>query len=174
MAAPDYSVPKVDGIAVGYDEWFEDRWNTFSRWTWVGLLIFVLAGLTGVLGKGPLAKTTAGTADDPMYVQYDRYARFQTPSTLRITVMPNAVLKDNALRIFVSESLVRTLNPLKSNPHPMRTELVSGGEILEYPAQHEVKLELDLVQTFRDFGVFHGSISLPGQMSILTGQIVYP
>lgn len=52
-------VTKEDSVDVGYDESFERTWWKLERISSYVLLIFVIAGLLGVFGRGPLSKRLA-------------------------------------------------------------------------------------------------------------------
>lgn len=174
MEPASNSAPQTDGASVGDDPQFERRWYVFVRLTWVVLALLVLCGGVGLFGKGPLARKTVGTQQDPLYLKYEQYARFQTPSMLRIFITPAAKLDHDWVSIFISTSLVQTLKTSKLSPQPLTTELVSGGEVLKYMAQPGANVEIDLVQNFRRFGTVRGLISLPGQQDITMRQIIYP
>ncbi len=71
---------------------------TFQRREWtvqkigtVVLVAFVLAGLLGLFGVGPLASTTQSSPEGLVEVEYDRVTRSNTDDQITLTFSPEAV-----------------------------------------------------------------------------------
>ncbi len=169
-----FSIDKTSGTEIGDDPHFEAKWARFARVIWVLLAIFTVLGGAGVFGKGPLAHATATTPAGALAVKYDRFARYETPSTLRLSVAPTAAVQDGILRIFVSQSIAGTLDAQRTNPRPFATVLSDGGEILEFKAVPDSTRAVKLTQTFTRFGTLRGTIAVPGQAGVSIHQVIYP
>ncbi len=57
-------------IDVGYDFLFERRWGRFERGMWLFFVLLMVAGVTGLLGRGPLNHVKK-TAEDGTTIQYE-------------------------------------------------------------------------------------------------------
>jgi hypothetical protein len=169
-----FSVNNTAGAEIGDDPRFENTWSRFARINWVLLAIFTVLGGAGLFGKGPLAHASVGTPTGPLYVKYERYARYQTPSILHLSMTPAATVHDGTVRIFISQPIVEAINPQKIDPQPSASVLSQGGEILEFKAKPGSALTVELVETFQRFGTLRGHIALVGQTDLAIRQIVYP
>ena len=69
------TISKIGDAEVGQDLAFERRWSKVQSTSWIVSAALLMAGLLGVFGKGPVAKATVGTRQDPFYAQYERFAR---------------------------------------------------------------------------------------------------
>ena len=60
-----------------------------QRIGWAVMALVVLVGLVGLFGTGPLSRATAGEEEAPLFVEeYERFARFMLPTTLRVRLDP--------------------------------------------------------------------------------------
>lgn len=55
-----------------------------QRVGWVLMVLTLLAALLGLLGPGPLSRATAGNSGSPLWLEYDRFGRFEARTTLRV------------------------------------------------------------------------------------------
>ena len=128
------SVAKVaNEVAVGEDLEFQRRWWKFERATWIFFGVIVSLDLAGVFGRGPAAKAHKGTPDGAMSMNYERVERFSTPSILTIHFGPNAV-HDGAIKLWVSDSVVKTLGNQRIIPQPATSQTGEGGILYSFPA----------------------------------------
>jgi hypothetical protein len=58
----------------------------FEHWGWLAIGGVLVAALLGVLGPGPLSKATAGQKGSNLWVEYQRFGRYESASELRIHV----------------------------------------------------------------------------------------
>ena len=77
-----------DEIEVGFDAAFEWRWSVFERVGRAGLVLIMIAALSGVLGAGPLDHATAGTIRDGGAVDYQPVARFGPTTQITVHLPP--------------------------------------------------------------------------------------
>jgi hypothetical protein len=113
---------------------FQRREWAVERTAWaVGLALLAAAAL-GLFGDGPLARRTASTPDGRLAVDFDRFARAQAPTTLRVRVEPPAAV--GALRLALDRAYVEGVDVERVVPRPQRVE--TGGEwitwVFEVPA----------------------------------------
>jgi hypothetical protein len=75
---------RIDDIEVGFDDTFQDR---FARTVYVIRtvgVIFILLGLSGALGRGPLAHATGRSPDGTFSMEYDRLLHARTPAIITV------------------------------------------------------------------------------------------
>jgi hypothetical protein len=77
---------RVAGMDLGYDPKIEQGWVRIQFVAWIVMTVLVVAGLSGVFGRGPLANATAASADGAVRVTYERFVRFRTPTATTITL----------------------------------------------------------------------------------------
>src|SRR4051812_25676499 len=86
------SIEKVnDEIAVGSDMEFQRRWWRFERIVWVFFTLLIVMDLLGCFGRGLLAKTTLRAKDGSGQIEYDRIARYSTPSIMTVRFDRNSI-----------------------------------------------------------------------------------
>jgi hypothetical protein len=108
----------------GFDERFEDRWWRTEVAAWMVMAVIVAAGVIGVLGRGPLARTTANAG--PLSVEYERVVRYQTPTRITVSIADGRP----DLRIFISRSLLERVQLQSVQPLPTGSEPRSDGAVL--------------------------------------------
>lgn len=65
-------------LEVGFDETFETRWSRIERGGYVVLALLIAAGLSGLLGRGPLSHCTTRSAASDLVIDHEPIARSQT------------------------------------------------------------------------------------------------
>ncbi|HEY7863666.1 MAG TPA: hypothetical protein VIE39_08400, partial [Thermoanaerobaculia bacterium] len=73
---------RVRDLEIDSDREFDRRNHRVQKAAWVGMMLFVLAGLAGLLGHGPLSQARVRATG--LEVRYHRFERFQTPSSITI------------------------------------------------------------------------------------------
>jgi len=114
-----------------------------------------------------------------MQLQYERIERFSTPSILSIHFGENAV-RDNAIKLWVSDSIVKALGNQRIIPSPATSMTIDGGLLYTFPSgAHPSSVEFALQPAHP--GLSHFTIRLvPGNDpqhpmdSITTGIFVMP
>jgi hypothetical protein len=126
-------VTKSHGIRVGFDEQFLDKWLARQKYAWMLITITLVAGLAGLLGRGPLSKHTVGSEAEGMEIKYERIARNKTPASIEIKLFasPSA---ERPLRLRIEGDLLRIGRLRQIVPEPSHSYLMRNGFIAEYPA----------------------------------------
>ncbi len=166
-------VPKVEGaVAVGEDLAFQRRWWRFERTIWIFFILILIADLSGLLGRGPLANANRQTADGALRLKYERVMRANTSSIM--TLLPaDAAIHDGKLQVFVSDSLVKQFGAQRIIPQPETTTLGNGGLTYVFPASvTPVTIQIELKPSFIGPHTFH--IGIPGGESITAKSLVLP
>jgi hypothetical protein len=102
---------------------------TVQRYGWAVMGLLILAALLGLFGSGPLSHTTIGTPDGALELQYERFWRLLSPTTLRVTLRP-AAAHDKEVSVWLSQRYLDRVVVRQVTPQPRRVE--AEAERLHY------------------------------------------
>ncbi len=166
-------VPKVDGaVAVGEDLRFQQRWWKFERVVWSIFVLILLADISGILGRGPLAKAERKSADGNLTVRYERVQRENTNSML--TVLPGSgAVQGGKFDLFVSDALLRKLGTQRVIPQPVASAVGNGGVTYTFAATTlPITVGMELKPTA--IGMQHFVLAVPGGQRVQAETFVLP
>jgi hypothetical protein len=123
------NVDSMDSIEVGSDIDFEKRWRHLQITIWSLLILFVVAGLLGVFGRGPLSKTRVANAT--VGAEYERFARFKTPASLTL-VIPESSRLPEVFSVTVDTHLLEGIRAEQTTPTPIATHTSARGASFEF------------------------------------------
>jgi hypothetical protein len=165
---------RVGSLEIAQDIDFQRREWRAQRIGWVVMALLVLAAMAGLTGNGVLARATAGGPADPIRLEYARFDRMQSPSSLRVEVAGDAV-GGEVVELLIDRAYLQGVQIEKVVPEP---ESVRGAEndLLYVFAVAEPGRPLTVSFDLRhnDFGVKGGRVALPDGPALEFGQIVYP
>jgi hypothetical protein len=87
--------------------------------------------VAGAFGQGFLAIGHAATSDASMNVEYNRLARYSTPSVVTIKFGENAI-RNGAVKMWASDTLLKGLGMQHLEPAPLSTTLDGTGDLYTY------------------------------------------
>lgn len=166
-------VPQVDGaVAVGEDLDFQRKWWRFEKIVWGFFALVLIADLTGLLGRGPLANAERRASDGTLDVKYERVERANTSSIL--TILPQAsAVHDGKLQIFVSDSLLKQLGTQRVIPEPEVSAVGGGGVTYTFAASAQpMTVQLELKPSFIGSHLF--TVAVPGGRPVQAKAFVLP
>ena len=169
------SKPKrVGSLEIAQDIDFQRAEWRAQRIGWVVMALLALAALAGLMGNGVLARATAGAPADPIRLEYARFDRMQSPSSLQVEIAGEAVSGEQ-VELLVDWDYLQGVTIEKVVPEP---EAVRGAAddlvyvfAVDEPGQ-PLRVSFDLRHT--DFGAKSGRVALPDGPAIEFGQLVYP
>lgn len=168
----------VQDLQTGSAPNFEARFWAFQVGAWLSLLCLVIAGLSGIFGRGLLsgARAQAPRGDA---IEYERYVRYKTPTNYRLHIVPSAGASGDVadVRINIGAELLERLKLkiAESMPTPRAVEPSAQGVVLVYdtdPALQPFTIELALEP--RLIGSVEGGIGIAGTSPMVVHQFVYP
>lgn len=92
----------------------------------------ILAAAAGLAGPGPLSWTTAGTPGSDLWVEHQRFARYQAPTEIKVHFRPPA--RDGEVRIAMHREFYASAEA-DISPPPEKTELDGGRVVFVFPAR---------------------------------------
>jgi len=93
-----------------------------ERVGWIVMALMLLAALVGLLGPGPLSSTTAGEKGSTLWVEYNRFERYQAPAMLRVHLGPGAA-RDGKARLWLNREYVENIELHHIDPEPESVEV---------------------------------------------------
>jgi hypothetical protein len=157
------------GLEIDEDPAFEKRSWIAQRIGWALMSFFVLSGLLGFFGAGPVSRTSAG-APNTVTLEYERFLRYQTPTSLRIKTRT----QNGAARVIVAQEYLDRVKVEKVVPQPARVEAMDGFVIYEFAAHGagEISVKFDLIT--QELGELSGTVALDQLSRVSFRQFVYP
>lgn len=125
------------------DPGFLRRERQVTKIGWVVLVLFVLAGLLGLLGPGPLSGTTAGAAGDAVRIEHERVVHLDSAHRLTLLV-DGAAATDGTLAVELTGGWVTGVDLQSVSPQPDAQKLVPGGTVLELTVEEAGPAEVTL------------------------------
>lgn len=133
-------------LEVGFDHIFESKWLRAEQAGRVLMVLFVAAGLSGVLGRGPYSHRTQKTAESALAVDFEPIARSQTGT--QVTLHLDNPTGASTLGLFIGTTLIEPMGLQRILPQPLDTQTVQGGLRLTLtvpPGTHDAMLRLVLL-----------------------------
>jgi hypothetical protein len=86
------------------------------------LALLILAAIVGLFGPGLLSRAVAGRQAGPLWAEYQRFWRVQSPMSLRLHFGPEAARNGQA-RVWLSRSYLDAMRVQHVTPPPLRVTL---------------------------------------------------
>ena len=166
-------VPLVDStLAVGEDVPFQRKWWRFEKTVWTIFAIILVADLTGLLGRGPLANKKQDASYGSMSLKYERIERANTSSI--VTVLPGAsAIHDGKVQLYVSDTVLKELGAQRVIPQPLSSTVGNGGVTYTFAANSTpVLVQIELKPSF--IGSHHFQTYIPGAQPLQASVFVLP
>ena len=157
---------------VAEDMPFQKRTWAVERVAWVAMALLLVAALLGLFSVGPLSRTQAGSPE-ALRVSYERFERYQAPSTLRLDLGPAAVAAGEAA-VHLGRAFVEAVQIEQIRPEPREAAAAAGGLRLVFDVVPEQPASIYLQVRPQKIGFIDGSVGLAGGATVGIGQFVYP
>jgi hypothetical protein len=104
---------RIGDLELPFDPAHEEREWVVQRVGWVLMGLIVVAALLGLLGPGPLSKRHEGKVGDALYVEYQRFGRYQAPAELKVFCRPERREQFELTfdRNFIERSEIKEISP---------------------------------------------------------------
>ena len=160
--------PVNEDIAHERREWRAERIG------WCVMLLILLLSAIGLLGPGPLSGKVAGTEGSALWVEYNRFERYQRPSTLDIHLQP-AATGDSTVRLLFSRDFVEHVELEYIDPEPERVDVLPDhiAYVFNLPDRSRPSL---ITYHYRGerIGSSNARIGIDGGAEVDIGQFFYP
>ncbi|WP_263418867.1 hypothetical protein [Terriglobus albidus] len=106
-----------DELSLGYDRDFEKQWWRIEVGLWSFLTVILLLGVMGLLGRGPMAHKTIGSADGALTVDFQRITRYKTPEAMTIRLDPK-LYRNGRAYVWLNRAIVERMGLQRIIPQP--------------------------------------------------------
>jgi hypothetical protein len=104
---------------------------TVQRIGWGGMVLIVLAALSGVFGSGPLARTEATNDQQVFRLLYDRFGRYEGELVLQLELTTEA-MKTNRVTIEIDRTYWASHAVEHIIPGPLRASIGNEGFVYTF------------------------------------------
>ena len=173
-SSPETGVAQVGGeVEVGFDSKFEDKWWIFEKSMWAVYVLFLLASISGILGRGLISKKTVANADKTFTVKYERIAHFHTPAEMTIHIAPGAV-RNREAKLWVGGALLNQMLIRGIVPSPAQQVPAGAGLDLTFPAQFDGAAKIVIAFQPSSVGTFTSEVGVPDGPLLHLSTLVLP
>jgi len=170
----DERIPRVDdAVQVGEDLQFQERWWKFERVVWIFFLLVLVADALGAFGQGWLARSEDHRPGSGIDVWYDRVERAETSTVLRVQFRPE-VVTDGKARLFVSDSVVKSLGAQRVSPQPESSAIGNGGITYTFPVDPVKPGDVQISMQPEAPEVARFTVQVPGREAVTKRVVVMP
>jgi hypothetical protein len=151
---------------------FQQREWRLERVGWGLIAVFVLAGLLGLVGPGPLSTATARSDGGLVEVQYQRFTHWIADDTVEIHVAADAVQADT-FEVTLTGDWVQSADLNAITPEPSEQRSTPQGIVLEIPVEDPAGADVQLSFRATSIGPLHATVTA-GSESAQFSQFVWP
>lgn len=108
---------------------FEAREWKLQRVAWLLMAVVIALGILGLFGAGPISSRTVTSHDGGLTLKYNRFERYQAPSSLRMEVIS---LDTSEARIWINRDFMRTVKVQAVVPPPKRVQPQNNGMVYTF------------------------------------------
>lgn len=116
---------KEPGLEIDQDLGFQEHEWRLQRVIWMLLLAIVVLALFGLFGTGPLSSMTAGSEDEGITLDYERFVRHDGRASLVVDVSPDQV-SEGQVELWLDEAYLGDIQIETISPQP--NEVRSDGD----------------------------------------------
>lgn len=162
------------GLQLDEDIGFQRRFRIAQRVAWVIAGLVIIVALLGLFGSGPLTGAVAGESESGLQLHYQRFARYQSPTSFQVDVVVSDPTATQAV-FWIERSSLKHYEVEGVSPEPESIEV--AGDRLVYAFQIAPETELvEVVMRVQpdEFGLITLRLGTGESELIDVTQIVYP
>ena len=166
-------IHRIGDLEINQDLSVQERMWKIQRVGWAIMLVVIFLGLIGLFGHGPISWTSAGNKAQGFWVEYERFVRNQSQSTLLIH-LPTMNGSDR-VSFWLNDTFVAGVEIQHMTPAPRATAEMDHGVLYEIDLvdkQEQVLIILPLIH--QRSGWLAGELRSPGAVPVKFTQLVYP
>lgn len=159
------------GEVVGEDLMHEKVEWKIERVGWVVWALIILAALAGLLGQGLLSQQIAGDKTSPLWVEYQRFERYQSPTKLVI----HATTDQPQMRLWINSGFIKKVEVSHIDPEPERVEV--GSDRYVYPiavTDRNKEVVISIYFKYNESGIRHIELGAENGHTLRFWELVYP
>jgi hypothetical protein len=163
----------VSDLQIREDPDFQRSSWIMERIGWIAVALILIAALLGLFGTGLFSKTKAGDRNGPLWLEYNRFGRFQSPSTLRVHIGRGKTEK--IARIWFDRNYMKGIQIEQITPEPEGVESVSDKLVYTFKlAKPKEPAEVTFHLKLEQIGSLSGKVGLVNGPTLSFTQFIYP
>lgn len=166
---PDTAHPTLD---LDDDPRFLAREHLATRIGWVALTAFLLAGLLGLLGPGPLSTTVSGASDSPVRVEHQRVTHYEADDSVTL-LLDESLIEGDTLAVELTGAWLTGMDISSVSPQPDAQRLIPGGAVYEFAVARPADVEVSITFRAQELGRLPLTVS-SGSSTVSLSQLVLP
>jgi hypothetical protein len=159
-------------LDIDQNDKFQRREWRVSRLGWLLLALFVLAGLLGLLGSGPLSRVTAESDAGTVQAEYNRVAHYEAEDSLNLLFSP-AAIEDGKVTVELTGSWISGAEVSTISPTPSTQYAIPGGVAMEFEVLQAGEVEAVFSFRAQEYGDLDLQATV-GEDSVHFSQLVLP
>ena len=166
-------IHRIGDLEINQDLNVQERMWTIQRVGWGIMLVVIFLGLVGLFGNGPISRTSAGNKAHGLWVEYERFARNQSQSTLLIH-LPSTNGSGRA-SFWLNDTFLSGVEIQHMTPAPIATTVMDHGVLYEISLVDKQEPALIILPLIHQrSGWLAGELRSPGAVPLRFTQLVYP
>lgn len=145
---------------------FQRRVWFVQRVGWFAIVILTIAAILGFFGNGWLSRASAQGGG--LRIEYERFARYQTPTKLRLLLSDAG----ETTQVEFSRRYLDSVQVEQITPEPNAVESIGEWLIYRFSGPRTDAVTFHL--TPDEFGNLSGSVKISGGNPVVFNQFVYP
>ncbi len=130
--------------------------------------------MLGLFGQGPLSRATEGSPSGPLWIEYERFARVESPILVRLH-LGGGVPVDGTAHLRIDHEYLDGVRIERIVPAPYDEEATQDGVLYVFHTEHATQsIEIRFVFTAKGPGLLSGQISVNGDAPLRLRQLIYP
>jgi hypothetical protein len=146
-----------------------------QRVVWVVMALIALAALLGFCGSpGPFARVTAGSTAAPLWLEYNRFGRYQTKTTsITAHISPTSVV-NGEIHLWINNDYLQNCELEETVPRPEHVESGSDRTLFIFKGAAGQSATASFYFEPQKVGLVNVAIGLEGGDSFYFRQYIYP
>ena len=161
-------------LSINQDLRFQRHMWKAERIGWAAIAAFLMAGMAGFFGHGPLSRTTIKERSS-LIVEYDRFGRYQTPQQLDVFLTSDQ-LQGDVLLLRINHEFFDKVQISRIMPTPLLERATPDGITLSFPIVRQVggRVHVAIMYQPELIGDLPATVTLEDSTSIHLHQFIYP
>lgn len=162
-----------DGLRVDEHSGFQRAMWRVERIGWALMAVVIAAALAGLLGPGPLSRSTAASDDGRLTVDYLRFARTGGTSELSLEV-DAALVDDGRVDIVLGQSFLDGIDLRRITPQPAAEVATADGVRFTFDAAEPGTVTVSFAFRPEAMGRVRTLVAVPDGPRVEVPQLFYP
>lgn len=162
----------LHGLDITEDLPFQRISWILERFGWVGMGVIILLAALGLFGDGPLSEAKAVSRNRTLQVQYQRFTRYKSPTTLQIALNTQ---RGNTVSVWLDARFLENIQIEEMDPPSLRATSDRGRTVYTYDISDTANpLMLRFEYMSGKIGEVNGTVGVTNGDQVQLRQFVYP